>query len=563
MENKKSALEIFQSAFQGLRSSYTVNHLERLTDGQLASQGKKKTEITTMSRAVSPADYGAHLRGAYGIGISPVNGENRCFYAVVDIDVYTAECTQYVLGIVHDYDLPFFVFRSKSGGLHLYAFFREAESAKEVRRVLFRFVDTFALNTRYEDKVEVFPKQDVLPKDGHGSCVTLPYFRYDRTPNPMLAPDGTPVPFARAMAALDGSFTSVKDIGTKLDTLPYMDAPVCIQRALLSGTVGENSGRNDFLFSVAVYLKKRFGEGVAEHLAEINGALPAPLSDAEALQIAQSVQKGEYRYKCSSCQICKKFCSKKECALREYGVGRNKGHFTGIDFGQLVRMNSKDPYYVWELRVNDTDPYTKVVFKDEGELADQKQFLIHCIRYLNCAPTQVSPNDWLECVNTALSKMTVQAVSDSTDTTDLSQVHKAFIRFLVQKKAAGNQVYMIRVGAVVTDRSGFLCFSSEGFMAYLNSAHLGTKEMLLRDVLMRFGCEEGDIGYETKSGRRVVFKCWKKKSDEEIESEESILGDVVEGDAEAIDDAVAEAQAQKAEQDTSLEDEGGSNEADF
>ena len=559
---KRTAVEIFSSAFQGLRSSFNVNHIERLTSEQLKVPGKKKTEIVMVTRPVSASDYGDHLRGEHAIGISPINGENHCFYSVIDIDVYDDESREYVLGFVHDYDLPFFMFRSKSGGLHMYAFYREPESAKEVRKTMARVCDTFALDTKYEGKVEIFPKQDVLPRDGRGSCVTLPYFNYKNTPNYMYAPDGSPVSFANAMAVLDGAFTSLKDIGIKLDTLPYMDAPVCIQRALLSRTVGENSGRNDFLYSVAVYLKKKMGDNIASALLEINHTLPSPLPDAETSQIAQSVQKGEYRYKCTSCAICKKFCSKKDCSLREYGVGRNKGHFTGIDPGQLTRMNSKDPYYVWELRVNDADPYTKVVFKDEGELADQKQFLIHCIRYLNFAPIQVAPNDWIEYVNTALSKMVVQAVSDSTDTTDLSQVHKAFIRFLIQRQAVGNQVYMLRMGSVVKDQLGQLCFSSEGFMAYLNTAHLGAKEILLRDVLIRFGCTEGDIGYETKAGRRIIIKCWKKAPDEEILSEAAILGDVIEGDAESID-AVIDETLSESNPDTSLEDEGAHYETDF
>jgi hypothetical protein len=566
MAEGRNAVSVFIKAFQGLQSSFVKNGLQDIDRNAPVTHEKKSTKVYMAKQYITPEDYGRHLRGEQGIGVCPINGSNHCYFATVDIDSYDESGFDYILSIIHDYDLPLNVFKSKSGGIHIHIFFTEAESAKDVRSALYAFCSMFSLDRRFQDKngqsrVEVFPKQDVLPKDGKGSCVTLPYFNYSDPVNPMLAPDGTEVTFQAAMQVIESSMTSIKHLRDKLSSVPYSDAPPCMQAALVSGLVGKDAGRNDFLFSCAVYLKKKSPDTLGPELQKMNRMLKSPLEEREVSVIADSVAKGEFRYKCKGA-VCTSFCQKKLCASREYGVGRNKGHFTGIDFGLLIRMNSKDPYYVWELRVNDTDPYKAVVFKDEGELSDQKQFLIHCIRYLNCAPVQVAPNDWLDTVNTALSKMQIKEVSDDTDTTDLSLVHKAFVRYLVQKQADKAKAYMLRVGAVIKDGDDY-CFSTEGINDYLNTSRVGAKGMLLRDVLLRFGCEEGVMAYKTSTGKVKNIKCWKKKADSEITLEQDLLGDVIEGDIESITSAVKEAAGSEVQDRDEDEEEINPNEIEF
>ena len=544
-------LEVFLQCFSGWRAGYVENHLEALSSADVTKNSKRNTKAYFKKAIVTDVLYRKHLTGTVGLGVCPVNSANHCNYAVVDIDEYNTNCANYIFKIIQQYALPFCVFSSKSKGLHLYIFFTESESAKEVRAVLKKFVTAFALDKKFIDstgatKVEIFPKQDVLDETGNGSCVTLPYFNAADPPNPMLAPDGEPVSFELAMKNVWQSRTTLKELDTKLNGLPYGDAPVCIQRGILSDMLEENSGRNDFLYSLAIYLKKKNGkDSLEEDLTAVNGTLPAPITKEDIRAMAASVAKTEKGYKCSGA-LCKLFCSKKDCAKREFGLGRNRGHFTGVDFGKLIRIKTKLPYYVWELRVNETDPYVPVVFKDSSELHNQTIFLRKCIDELSCAPYQVPVNDWLEVVNTALSHVTNQSISADSDSTGLAMVEKAFIQFLVHKKAPKNSICSIRFGSVVRDILGNYCFSGDAFMAYLAVKNLDMKTLLIRDVLVQFGCTEGTVRYNSASGKVVEISCWKKASDPRITEEENIMGEVEEEDAIALDTAIAQAGAEQA-----------------
>lgn len=527
------SLNTFMFMFSGLQGSYVKNDLKQ---GVKNSIGKIKTDIHVVSSAPIKNTYVSHLQGEMGLGICPVDGSNMCGFAVLDIDCYSKEKQQHLLNLVHSFDFPFVPFLSKSGGLHLYVFLKQRVKASEVRKLLQQFIDVFSLDNVFSNEgtslVEIFPKQDVLPQNGKGSYITIPYFNYKQSKTPMISFDFTPVDFTPAMAALTTATTSLKDFESKLKALPYDDAPICIQKALLSYLKGETSGRNDFLFSVAVYLKKKNGTISTEDLIPINEKFFEPLEVTELDAIMHSVANTGYKYKCSGA-ICKKFCDKKSCMKREYGVGKAKGHFTGIDFGRLIRMNSKDPYYLWELRASEELPYTKVMFKNEEDLSDQKKFLVNCMRYLNVAPTQVSINDWLEIVNGALSRMEVQEVSITSDTTESNQIYKAFISFLVTKKAVNSKPYMVRIGNVYKNEYNEYYFTADGFASYLNSKKLLTKSLIIRETLEHFGCEESTLKLLSVTGEAEIF-CWKKMQDADIAKEESFLDAVIDGDKESI-----------------------------
>lgn len=527
------ALATYMCLFSGLQGSYVSNDLNHAVSTQT---GKLKTAVKVVSTIPSKPAYVDHLNGKLGIGICPIDASNNCSFAALDIDCYDKEKLQYLLNVIHQFDLPFIPFKSKSGGLHLYIFLRTRVKANLVRKALKRFIDIFSLDITFNSEgtslVELFPKQDVLPQNGKGSYITLPYFNHKDSKTPMVSFDFQDVDFRTAMAVLPDSATTLKELDEKLDSLPYEDAPICIQKALLSFLKKEKIGRNDFLFSVAIYIKKKNGSVKKEDLEEINNRFYEPLTEQEIVNILNSVDSHGYKYKCSGA-ICKKYCDKKLCAKKEFGIGKVKGHFTGIDFGQLIRMDSKDPYYLWELRASEELPFTKVMFKDEEELTDQKKFLVNCVRFLNVAPAQVSTNDWLEIVNKSLAQMIVQQVSITSDTTESNQIYKAFINFLVTKKAVNSKPYMVRIGNVYKNDIGEYYFTADGFINYLTSKKLFTKSLVIREILTHFGCTETNLSLRSSIGETKI-PCWKKQSDENLELEESFLDSVIEGDKESI-----------------------------
>ena len=337
----------FALLFKGKTDTYVRNELpkEKSADGQ-----KIKTKITNNEGKVDKDLLARHLDGDFGVGICPVNAEGKCFFGVLDIDYYGAELSR-VLHIISEYSLPLIPFRSKSGGLHIYMFLAKSVSAKTVRDLLGKIIYTFSLEELYgKGKVEIFPKQEKA--EGFGSAITLPYFNAENPYTYMLDAYGKAVDFSSALEYIQKHLTSVEAIETSLDNLPYNDAPPCIQRILLSHLVGsDDSGRNNFLFSFAIYAKKKYGSGFEDYVKAVNADFECPLEDSIVEEICASVANHEYIYKCKDIP-CHAYCNRAVCKKREFGLGRDKSHFTGIDYGQLFRYKSAEPYYVWKLRLH-------------------------------------------------------------------------------------------------------------------------------------------------------------------------------------------------------------------
>lgn len=518
----------FLQLFKGKSNTYVKNELPK----EKPQAGEKiKTKITNNEGRVDKELITHHLDGDYGIGVCPVNAEGKCYFGVLDIDYYKAKIRK-VLSFIKEYQLPLLPFRSKSGGLHVYLILSKSVSAKTMRETLNLISYYFCLDMIYgKGKVEVFPKQDKA--EGFGSSVTLPYFNAENPYTYLLDLDGNEVEFKDALVYIQSHLTTIEAVKESLSKLPYNDAPPCIQRLLLSGEVGgEDSGRNNFLFSFAVYAKKKYGNGFEDYVKEINEGFESPLEDSVIDQICTSVKSNEYIYKCKDIP-CNGFCNKSECRKREFGLGRDKGHFTGIDYGQLYRYMTAEPYYIWKLRLQGQEKWVDVVFKDEGYLLDQKNFAKMCVRYLNQAPMQVSNNDWYAILNSVLPNVQDVEVKQETDTSGLSLLRNAFITYLSNKQARRDTPFQIRIGLCVRqveNGQAKYYFTHRGFSEYLRNQKINFDYNMLRETLKKFGAVEDSLKYTNAYGEDINFPCWSKVEDKDID--EAYVGamEVEEGD---------------------------------
>lgn len=509
----------FMQLFKGKSNTYVHNDLpaRKREDGQ-----KIKTNIFSVEGKVDKELIDKHLSGEFGVGICPVNTDGKCYFGVIDIDYYAPKIKR-VLHFIKEYQLPLLPFRSKSGGLHVYLMLAKAVSAKEIRDILNNIVKCFSLDLIYgKTKVEVFPKQ--VKAEGFGSSITLPYFNAEETYTYLLDLDENPVEFKDALNIIQKKLTSLDKVKEVLDNLPYKDAPVCIQRALISEEVGtEDSGRNNFLFSFSVYAKKKYGNGFEDYVKKVNNSFECPLEYDVVEQVCNSVKNNEYIYKCKDIP-CSQFCSKPECKQREFGLGRDKSHFTGIDYGQLFRYKTAEPYYIWKLRLQGQEEWTDVVFKDEGFLLDQKNFAKMCIRYLNVAPMSVSNNDWCCILNSILPNVQDVEVSVDSDTSALSDLRNAFMSYLANKQANRSCPYQIRIGLCVYQNDKYY-FTHRGFYDYLRCQRISFDMGMMRETLKAFGAEEATLTYTNSLGEVIQYPCWCKKDD-------SILKDLYKGNLE-------------------------------
>ena len=510
----------FTQLFKGKSNTYVRNELPK----EKPELGQKiKTKITNNEGKVDKELLSHHLDGDFGVGICPVNAEGKCYFGVLDIDYYKSKIKR-VLHFIKEYQLPLLPFRSKSGGLHVYLMLTKSVSAKTMRDTLNAISYYFSLDTIYgKGKVEVFPKQEKA--EGFGSSVTLPYFNFENPYTYLLDLDGNPVEFKEALDYIQHHFTTIESVKEALEHLPYSDAPPCIQRILLSEEVGgEDTGRNNFLFSFAVYAKKKYGAGFEDYVNQINEHFEVPLESAIVEQTCKSVKDNEYIYKCKDIP-CNGFCNKIECRKREFGLGRDKGHFTGVDYGQLYRYMAAEPYYIWKLRLQGQENWKDVIFKDEGYLLDQKNFAKMCVRFLNQAPYQVSNNDWNQTLNTILPNLIEVEVKQESDTSGLSVIRNAFINYLSNKQARRECPYQIKVGLCVrqvNNGQAKYFFTHKGFSDYLRNQKISFDYNMLRETLKNFGAVEDVLQYTNAFGEIMHFPCWSKLEDKDID--EAYLG---------------------------------------
>ena len=522
--------ESFLLLFRGKSNTYVKNELPK---EKPATGEKIKTKITSNSGEVNSELITHHLDGDYGIGICPVKSDGKCFFGVIDIDYYKSNIRK-VLDFINNYQLPLLPFRSKSGGLHCYLMLTKAVTARQMRKALEQIVYMFSLSELYgKNKVEIFPKQDKA--EGFGSAITLPYFNVGNEYTYLIDAEGNKVPFEEALVYIKHHLTTLEDLQNAIDNLPYNDAPPCLQRILLTEAVGtEDSGRNNFLFSYAIYARKKYGDDFQRYVVEVNERMISPLEDNVIEQICNSVRDNEYTYKCKDIP-CDAFCDKTVCRTREFGLGRDKGHFSNVDFsGQIYRYNAEDPYYVWQLRLQGQKDWVEVRFKNEGDILEQFNFAKLCVRYLNHAPTRVNPNDWYAILNTVLPRIVNIEVKAEVDTSEKAMLHNEFIAYLSNKQAKRDSPYQIRAGLAYYEKKngvGKYYFQHNGFIDYLNNRKVRFDLSVLGDNLRSFGAEPDTFVYFNSNGEQRSCPCWSKVEDEAIKNAYYNNIEVAEGDS--------------------------------
>ena len=531
----------FFQIFKGKNNTYVKNALPKTRPEKGV---KAKTKIIQVEGKVDKELLSQHLSGEFGVGICPINTDGKCYIGVLDIDCYGSKARK-VLNFIRDYQLPLLPFRSKSGGLHVYLILSKSVTAKSMREILLQIVYFFALDELYgKDKVEIFPKQDSLKEGSFGNCITLPYFNCEAPYTYLLDLDGNPVDFKTALDFIQKHFTTIEAIKTALENLPYNDAPPCLQKALVSECVGsEDSGRNNFLFSFAVYAKKKYGSGFETYVQDVNSKFECPLEENVVEQICNSVSNNEYIYKCKDIP-CSGLCDKVICKKREFGIGRDKGHFTGVQYGQLYRYMTAEPYYVWKLRLQGQEQWKDVIFKDEAYLLDQKNFARMCVRYLNQAPMQVSNNDWYAILNSVLPNIKDVEVKKESDTSGMNMLRNAFLDYLSNKQARRDSPYQIRVGLCVRqvqNGEAKYYFTHNGFLDYLRTKKINFDYNMLRETLKTFGAKEDTLIYTNAQGDVKKFPCWSKVDDDELEETYKGNMEVTDGDKNnlSVSDAFA------------------------
>lgn len=457
-------LQVFCDLFTGNDKTFGQTILK----DEINESGKQEVKSwTETSKPLTISYYKDHLEGKQGLGIVPINEDNNVNFAVVDVDVYKNEdMLKSILRVVDKYDLPLCPFRSKSGGLHLYLFFQEEESAADVIIVMKEVLTLFSLDT----KTEIFPKQAVLSPTRRGNWINLPYFDYEKTERYLLR-GGEKATFDDALLYCQSRRVTLKRFLALLQELPFADGPPCLQHIWLTGKLSDNEGRNNYLFSVGRYAKSKELD-IDDTIAEANSRMLVPLRERELFPIVSSIKNKDYAYLCTKEPLCT-FCKKTVCKTREFGVGN--GTISDISFGQLTKFEADPPYYTW--LINDK----KLEFRSTADIRNQNVFLELCLEKLHFEPRTLTKDQWRNIVNNAFANIEVVEVEEENGMSDYAILLDMIAEFM-DHRARTNDIRQTVLGSVFhDDEEKAYYFSATKLLAFITMAK-GFKRYSNQDI---------------------------------------------------------------------------------
>ena len=134
-ESGSAALKVmsvanFKDIFKGLDRARGVTYVDK--KGEDGQKIKGKSFVTR--EKVTDDLWNKHLQGIEpSLGIIPINDDNKCIWGCIDIDSYAGFDHKKLIDKIKNLKLPLVVFRSKSGGAHVFLFTEVPVEAKIVR----------------------------------------------------------------------------------------------------------------------------------------------------------------------------------------------------------------------------------------------------------------------------------------------------------------------------------------------------------------------------------------------------------------------------------------------
>lgn len=383
------------SGLQRAHGHFRPQGPERERDGKVAGFAE------TVHAPATVELWQGHLDGVYGIGIIPIRDDGMVRWGAIDIDIDQKPDLSQLVAQVDKMLLPLLVCRSKSGGAHLYIFTTEDVTAELMRTKMMEW----AVALGYSG-VEVYPKQTRLagPRD-FGNYINMPYFAGDAGVRYCLSKAGTKLTTKEFLDAADQLAVSKQELdglGMPSDLTfegALEGAPPCLQS--IAGRGGAEEGtRNNMLFNLTAYAKKRFGDEFAAKMDEYNVApfLTSPVGHKEVAQMAKSFTRKDYEYKCQEAPIVH-VCNRQICLTRRYGVGQGDDD-PGVVFGSLLKLETAPPLWIWDVDGARIEMTTE-------QLKDQSRFHTLCIEVLNKWPKMLKPQHWAVLIRQKLEHVEV------------------------------------------------------------------------------------------------------------------------------------------------------------
>jgi len=256
MQFVREFIDIFADLFRGNRHSYTVSYPENENEEEnktIEENNNKKieTKYSYKTKEFTQEQLLKHIHGEYSVGINPLNEFGNIRFSVIDVDVYPTNPLKYI-NILIRINLPLIGIRSKSGGLHLFVFFKQDTEATQAKPVMKSIVQLLGL----PKETEILPNRTKLVGKQKGKTINLPYFRHKTTREYAYDAKGKKLEISDFLSYAKKSQITLKELTLRIAAIPLSVAPPCLQTLYVNGGVKKGQ-RNIFLFNCAVYLKAR------------------------------------------------------------------------------------------------------------------------------------------------------------------------------------------------------------------------------------------------------------------------------------------------------------------
>ena len=479
----KELAERFSARFQSLSRA----HGRAYIGTKISEKGKVEARGQTVFEPLTVSLWEQHLAGEYSIGAVPITDDNTCVWGAIDVDDYTIDLYK-VAEDIQQAGLPLVACRTKSGGAHLYCFTTEPVPAEVLRGKLMEWAILLG-----HSGVEVFPKQSKLAgQNDYGSWINLPYFEYEHT---------------LRYAVVNGQHLSAEkflDLADMIAMTPEAlvnfqpeavtefqewleQGPPCLQSLAKTG-FGEGM-RNNGLFNIGVYLRKRYGDSNWEEKVDQYNQkfLHPPLGHKEVAHIVRSLSRKAYEYKCHDQPIVS-VCNRQICFTRKYGVGQGEGD-PGVVFGPLVKIKTEPPIWIWDVDGARVELTTQ-------ELKDQGRFHSRAIEAINKWPLPIKPKQWADLIRKALEQVEVQDVPP--DATQEGQMWAHLDAYCTGRGMGRSKDDLLLHKAWTDPKTMRTYFSATHFKQYLEQQRMRVDEKTLWKWLRARGAEHKFLNIKGK-----------------------------------------------------------------
>lgn len=462
-----------------------------MIDGLNEAKNKMQGKAQTIAGEYSEMCWRPHLEGTKGLGVITITDEATCNWGAIDIDIYPLDLNALELKI-RKMKLPLIILRTKSGGAHVTAYFKEKLPAALVRSKL----SEIAVALGYGG-VEIYPKQIKLANTRDvGNWLNMPYFDYKKT-NRYAIHGGKPLPLEAFLDLAEKTRITETELSNIKVTLgdDFKDGPPCLQVMAMNG-VPEGS-RNNALFSMGVYAMLKFGDAWETELDKINVAvMQPPLPTRDVQMVARSLNRKEYFYPCTKPPLIS-FCNKDVCRKREFGFKEMESSEVGLNIGDLVKVETDPP--IWYLEVEGVR-----MELDTEDLLSQSKFKKLCVQYLNKLPGTVKGSSWEKMVRDKLSNVRVEKAPIDSGSRGRATHH--IEQFFNVIPPARSQEEILLGRHWTEEASGLTYFRGNDLLRYLETQGLRIEPRKVWATMVAIGTTHGTLTIKSKSTSLWVVK---------------------------------------------------------